>query len=178
MKNRAGHNGETKFFIGTEVEHTPAYGQKTLFVIGLQNYKEILTRALNNGCGHIYLGANQSFRPNVGAAHNVRNEDNWRDWNFIIDSLLKENIWVTLDYDIDHHEEVLEEGWVESNTFIPIISVKLPYINQLNYNACIKIDDKDFKASNPGVWVHSVQDLQKRKVFTDWTKYTKDEIID
>jgi len=54
----------------------------------------------------------------------------------------------------------------------------LPYINQLNYNACIKLDDKDFKASNPGVWVHSVQDLQKRKVFTDWTKYTKDEIID
>ncbi len=175
---REGHTDETKFFIGTEVEHTPAYGQKTLFVIGLQNYKEILKRALNNSCGHIYLGANQSFQPNVGAAQDVRNEDNWRDWNFIIDSLLKENIWVTLDYDIDHHEEVLEEGWVESNTFIPIISVKLPYINQLNYNACIKIDDKDFKASNPGVWVHSVQDLQKRKVFTDWTKYTKDEIID
>ncbi len=175
---REGYTDETKFFVGTEVEHTPAYGQKTLFVIGLQNYKEILKRALNNSCGHIYLGANQSFRPNVGVAQDVRNEDNWRDWNFIIDSLLKENIWVTLDYDIDHHEEVLEEGWGESNTFIPMISVKLPYINQLNYNACIKLDDKDFKASNPGVWVHSVQDLQKRKVFTDWTKYTKDEIID
>ena len=35
-----------------------------------------------------------------------------------------------------------------------MISVLLPYIDQQwNYNACIKIDDKDFKASNPGVWV-------------------------
>ena len=108
----------------------------------------------------------------------VRNEDNWRDWNFIVNGLLNDDIWVTLDYDSKYHEEVLEQGWIEFNSFIPMISVKLPYINQLNYNACIKLDDKDFKASNPGVWVHSVQDLQKRNVFTDWTKYTKDEIID
>ena len=25
---REGHTDETKFFIGTEVEHSPAYGQK------------------------------------------------------------------------------------------------------------------------------------------------------
>ncbi len=183
---REGHTDETKFFIGTEVEHSPAYGQKTLFVVGLQNYKEILARALNNGCGHIYLGANQSFQPNSidGIDSSdirspmVRNEDNWRDWNFIVNGLLNDDIWVTLDYDSKYHEEVLEQGWIEFNSFIPMISVKLPYINQLNYNACIKLDDKDFKASNPGVWVHSVQDLQKRNVFTDWTKYTKDEIID
>jgi hypothetical protein len=58
-----------------------------------------------------------------------------------------------------------------------MISVKLPYIQQLGYNAIIKLDDKDFKASNPGVWCHSVHDLQNRTVFTDWSKYTKDEVI-
>jgi hypothetical protein len=178
LKNREGHKDNTKFFVGTEVEHTPAYGQKTLFVVGLQNYKEILSRALNNGCGHIYLGANQSFQPNSGAAQDIRNEDNWRDWNFIVNGLLNDNIWVTLDYDIEYYEEVLEQGWVEYNSFIPMISVKLPYINQLNYNACIKIDDKGFNESNPGVWVHPVQGLQRRKMFTDWTKYTTDEVIE
>jgi hypothetical protein len=30
-----------KFFTGTEVEHTPAYGKKTLFVVGLQPVSEI-----------------------------------------------------------------------------------------------------------------------------------------
>ena len=59
-----------------------------------------------------------------------------------------------------------------------MISVKMPYVNQLNYNACIKIDDIGFNETNPGVWTHPVQDLQNRKVFTDWTKYTKDEIIE
>ena len=37
MENRDGHTDDTRYFIGTEVEHTPAYGQKTLFVIGVQN---------------------------------------------------------------------------------------------------------------------------------------------
>ena len=92
---REGYADNDKFFIGTEVEHSPAYGQRT-----------------------------------------------------------------------------------EYDTFIPMISIKLPYIKQLNYNACIKLDDKDFKATNPGVWVHSVHNMLDREVFTDWSKYTKDEIID
>ena len=39
--NRQGHEN-VKFFTGTEIEHTPTHGQKTLFVVGLQNSKEIL----------------------------------------------------------------------------------------------------------------------------------------
>lgn len=170
MKNRDGHDKDTKFFIGTEVEHTPAYGQKTLFVIGLQNLKEILARALNNECPHIYLGANQSFQPN--------NDGEWNEWEYIISGLVNENIWVTLDYDLKYHENILEESWNEKDTFISMISVKMPYVRQLNYNACIKIDDRGYRETNPGVWVHSVHDLQTRKTFTDWTKYTKDEIIE
>ena len=170
MKNRDGHDVDTKFFIGTEVEHTPAYGQKTLFVVGLQNLKEILARALNNNCPHIYLGANQSFQPN--------NDGEWNEWEYIISGLVKENIWVTLDYDLKYHENILEESWNEKDTFISMISVKMPYVRQLNYNACIKIDDRGYRETNPGVWVHSVHDLQTRKTFTDWTKYTKDEIIE
>ena len=167
---REGHTDDTKFFIGTEVEHSPAYGQRTLFVIGLQNPKEILARALNNNCPHIYLGANQSFNPTTNTEY--------EEWEFIMLALLKDNIWVTLDYDITHHENVLEGGMTEYDTFIPMISVKLPYIGQLNYNATLKLDDKDFNATNPGVWSHSVHDLMDRKVFTDWSRYTKDEIIE
>jgi hypothetical protein len=174
--DREGHTDDTKFFIGTEVEHTPMYGQKTLFVVGLQNPKEILARALNNNCPHIYLGANQSFNP----THTGQEEQDqsWRDWDFMVMELLKNDIWVTLDYDVKYHETILDYGMTEYDTFIPMISVKLPFINQLGYNACIKLDDKDFIASNPGVWTHKVHDLMDRKTYTDWTKYTKDEVID
>jgi len=72
----------------------------------------------------------------------------------------------------------LEAGYNEQSKFISQISVKLPYIDHLNYNACIKIDDKDFKASNAGVWIHQVHDLQDRSKFTDWSKYENDNPVD
>lgn len=168
--DREGHNEETKFFIGTEVEHSPAYGQRTLFVVGKQNPKEILARALNHNCPHIYLGANMSFAPDY-------TDEDSAEWDHILMTLVREGIWVTLDFDVADIEWVLECGATEYDNFIPMISVKMPYIKQLNYNATLKIDDKDFKATNPGVWCHNVHDLMCRKTFTDWSKYTKDEII-
>ena len=47
--DREGHE-DVRFFIGTEVEKSPAYGQRTLFVVGYQPTNEILARALNNNC--------------------------------------------------------------------------------------------------------------------------------
>ena len=170
MNNRDGHDDSTKFFIGTEVEHTPAHGQRTLFVVGLQPKEEILARALNNKCPHIYLGATQSFNPS---------NDDWGAWDQLITSLLKDGIWVTLDFDSGYanHPWFHDNGWSEYNNFIPMISVKMPHIRLFNYNATVKIDDKGFKESNPGVWCHSLHSLQNRENFTDWSKYTSDEVI-
>jgi hypothetical protein len=58
--NRPNHNN-IKFFIGTEVEHSPAFGQRTLFVIGVQDSTDIIAEARRHACTHIYFGANQSF---------------------------------------------------------------------------------------------------------------------
>jgi hypothetical protein len=160
-----------QYFIGTEVEHTPAYNKKTLFVVGIKNYDEIKTIANFNGCKHVYCGANMSF----DVTENIHAQ--WEPWEAMIFPLLKDGFWVTLDIDVSQVEGLLESGLVEQNRFIPMVSVKLPYIDQLGYNACLKIDDKDFDATNPGVWVHKVHDLKDRAVFTDWSKYTSDTII-
>jgi hypothetical protein len=82
-----------------------------------------------------------------------------------------------LDFDVACVAGILESSFVEYHNFIPMISVKIPYVQQLGYNATIKIDDRDFAATNPGVWCHSLHALQKRSVFTDWSRYTQDEII-
>ena len=83
----------------------------------------------------------------------------------------------TLDIDVACVEGLLESGLTEHRNFIPMISVKLPYLQQLGYNATIKLDDVDFAKSNPGVWCHSLHNLMDRQVFTDWSKYTKDETL-
>ena len=36
------------YFVGTEIEHTPAFGKKTLFVVGIQDADEIIEMASNN----------------------------------------------------------------------------------------------------------------------------------
>ena len=37
--------------------------------------------------------------------------------------------------------------------FIPLISIKIPHVDKLNYNACIKLDDVGFESTNFGVWL-------------------------
>ena len=49
--NRAGHE-TANCFVGTEVEHSPAFGHKTLFVVGVQDPVMILELARANGCTH------------------------------------------------------------------------------------------------------------------------------
>jgi hypothetical protein len=169
--NRTGHNN-ISIFVGTEVEYSPAYNQKTLFVVGIQPYELILAATIAHKCSHIYFGANQSF-PKLDT-----NSANWTAWENMIHPFLTEGYWCTLDLDISCVEGLLETGLTERNTFIPMISVKLPYLQQLGYNATIKLDDKDFAATNPGVWCHSLHSLTQRQgIFTDWSQYTKDEII-
>lgn len=171
---RDGHE-DVDYFFGTEVEHTPAFGMYTLFVVGVHSITDVkrhLAFGQENGVKHIYFGANQSF-PNPEFSDSAV----WRDWENMINFFLQEGYLCTLDIDVKCVEGLIESPLIEYNNFIPMISVKLPHIKQLGYNATLKLDDKDFAATNPGVWCHSIHDLQNRSVFTDWSKYSKDEVI-
>jgi hypothetical protein len=175
--DRPGHNN-VSMFLGKEVEHSPAYGMKTLFVVGVQSQEsieEILNDSytkLGTQIEHIYFGANQSFP--TGRATST----DWTRWENMIAPFLMQGYWCTLDIDVSEAEDLLETGLTEHHKFIPMISVKLPYIQQLGYNATIKLDDRDFAATNAGVWCHSIHTLMRREnCFTDWSKYTKDEIL-
>ena len=167
--NREGHENAA-FFYGTEVEHTPALGKKTLFVVGVQTTDDIAAHI--QGCEHIYFGANQSF-PNLA----INDADAWWAWEDMITTFLKKDYLCTLDIDVGCVEGLLESCLTEDHNFIPMISVKLPCIKLLGYNAVLKLDDRDFAATNPGVWCHSIHDLQNRDHFTDWSKYTKDQVL-
>ena len=168
----AGTKENITFFTGVEIERTPAYGKKTLFVVGVQDVKKIKTLAVAHDCPHIYFGANQSF-PNLA----TDDAEQWRPWERMIDQCLDADYWCTLDFDVSVVHGVLEMPVIGHRRFIPQISVKLPYLTQLGYNATIKIDDLDFEHSNPGVWCHRLHDLTTTDSFTDWDQYGKDEII-
>ena len=163
---------EVILFTGIEIEKTPAYGMKTLFVVGIQDEQTIINLAKDHKCAHIYFGANQSF-PKL----NVNDAVGWQPWEYMIQICLEAGFWCTLDLDVAQVEGLLESALVEHRQFIPQISVKLPYLQQLGYNATIKLDDKDFAATNHGVWCHTLHDLLDRNKFTSWDQYGRDEII-
>jgi hypothetical protein len=156
------------YFTGYEVEHTVCYGMFTLFVVGTPPLKEILEQAQHHGVKQIYFGTSQSFNPK-----NISYEE-YRAWDEVIIGCLKADYWVTLDLGVEHIEGVLESEYNEYTRFVPMISVKLPYINQLNYNATIKLDDRTWGATNPGVWTHHLQSLLTKDKYTYWDQYTQD----
>ena len=164
-----------KYFTGVEVEKTPAFGMKTLFVTGVQPCDEIEWWYEKEQCEHIFFGANHSFKPSLDLPANVAE---WDAWETMIGHFLKKNILCSLDIPMSHAEEFLEAGLVEYDSFIPQIRVPVPYVKLWNYNTMIKIDDKDFRATNPGVWCHSLHDLMDREKFTDWSKYGLDKVIE
>ena len=161
---------DVTYFIGTEVEHTAMYGEPTLFVVGVQPCHEIQKRADANNIKHLYFGTSQSFTP--------KSDDDWTAWDNMINALLKAGYWCTLDFGVEYIDGVLECGFDEQDNYIGMISVKVPHIKLLNYNATLKIDDTTWGHSNSGVWCHSVHDLMDRRVYTDWKDYIGDTNID
>lgn len=168
---RAGHKN-VSFFVGPEVELTPAYSKRTLFVVGKQPLSEIERLAKENKTTHIFLGANHSF--------SIDPTDATFYWNKTIVALLGKGFWVTLDYQAHEHKSVLmmlEASVWQSRTFVPLLSVRIPQIQTSGPNLTIKFDDVDFNATNPGVWCHHFHEVTDNNRFTGWGEYGSDVVL-
>jgi hypothetical protein len=164
-----GQSDNAVFFFGNEVEHTPAYGMSTLFVVGVQPVEAIEGALSNNNIKHIFFGANHSYNPQSYEEHKA--------WEEMIQFFLDKDYLCSLDIPMNQVEEFHESGLCERDNFIPQIRVPIPYIRLWNYNTMLKIDDRDFKATNPGVWSHSLHTLMDRSKFTDWSQYGNDKLL-
>ena len=167
---REGHDN-VSFFFGKEVEKTPAFGKQTLFVVGLQSVDDIVHHFDQNprGVEHIFFGANHSFRPQTPSE--------WDKWESMITHFLKLGYLCSLDIPVISVEDFNDTGLCEYRNFVPQIRVSIPYVKLWNYNTMIKIDDRDFDDTNPGVWTHSLHSLMSRRTFTDWDQYNEDSLL-
>lgn len=173
---RSGHDENTCYFIGPEVEHTPAFSKRTLFVIGTQDVAQIERMAKEHKVTHIFMGANHSFVTAVG----WENDESAPYWDSTITTLLDKGYWVTLDYPAHQHQSVLKmlnPGIWQSRLFVPLLSVRIPNVQTSSVNLTIKIDDIDFNATNEGVWCLNHHEVTDSNRFTPWQDYTTDEIV-
>lgn len=172
---KSGTLDSATFFIGKEVERTPVYGYKTLFVVGLQPTESIENvlndpyLSISEPIRHIFFGANHSYNP--------IDYQSWMDWENMIKHFLDKNYFCSLDIPLSAVEEFNDGGLCDYDNFIPQIRVPIPYIRLWNYNTMIKIDDTGFNKSNPGIWTHSLHNLKNRENFTSWEEYKNDEVL-
>ena len=167
--NRQGHE-EVTFFIGGEVEKTPAFSKKTLFVVGKPPLEQIERMVKEHKTPHVFMGANHSFA--------VGNLDPY--WDATITALLDKGLWVTLDYQAHEHEEVLKllnPGIWQCRTFVPLLGVRIPNVQTSSPNLTVKIDDVDFNATNPGVWCLHHHEVTDSNRFTGWEEYVTDQVV-
>ena len=165
---------KASFFVGGEAEHTPAFSRKTLFVVGKQQIEQILLLARENKVTHISLGINNSVTEG-DLYHQVAY------WNKTITSLLSSGFMVTLNYKSQYHKDMLllleNEVW-QSRSFIPLLAIQIPSIEDSSVNLTIKIDDSGVNATNPGVWCMHFKEVTDSNRFTSWDELAVDKYID
>ena len=168
---REGHDGAV-FFIGPEVEHTPAFSKKTLFVVGKQDVEEIMSIAKQHKVPHIFMGANHSFNPEEG--------DPDLYWKNTVTKLLDKGFYVSIDYQAHLHGIVLKmfsKGVWQCRTFVPLLHVRIPNLEDSSPNLTVKFDDVNFAATNRGVWCFHSHELTDSNKFTGWGEYGTDVVI-
>ena len=82
---KTGVSSKPIFFTGTEVEHTPAFGLHTLFVVDIQEPEEVIEYARGYEVQHVYIGANHSF-----------DGSGQYQWGKMIKQVIAEPLWLSL----------------------------------------------------------------------------------
>lgn len=159
-----------KMFVGNEVERTPYFGLRTLFVVGSpQDQVEfIIDLAKQNDCEHIFLGANHSYEP---ATIEEANE-----WSMAISKLSKKfKVSIDVGSNFLHYFRRSKAHLVKD----VCLQVRLEISDMKEYNnlVMIKIDDSGFRHSNPGIWTLPLTKICVDENFTGWDAYTQDRIV-
>jgi len=156
------------FFVGEEVEKTATEGMKTLFVVGLQRTASVVRHAEKHKTKHIYFGANHSYKVlDGGEVAQIAGQ---------LEYFLDKDYHVTIDTNPAYRFKDITE-LLTYPKFTIVYGIRMDNIMDMKGNVVIKLDDADFKATNPGVWCWSVRDMIDDKHFTDWSEYGADETL-
>lgn len=151
-------------YTGRAAEHTVCQDEPTVFVVGIQNVHDIESCVQDFQATHVFLGARSSFPRDANASV-------WGYYQGMAKYFLKAGLWVSLEVDVSQVIDMCESGLSEFHKFVPVISARVPYIDQLGYNAVLKINDIEHGKTNFGVWCHRIHDLKSNQAFTHGNAY-------
>jgi len=142
------------YAIGAEVEHTPAFSKKTLFVEGFAPANDVARIAMAEKVHHVRFSAKTPAR----------------DWDQLITDILDLGFWVTLEFHTAFHltfQNDLNKGIWQSRRFVPLVKVSLHNLATSGTNLTIKFESE----TNDGVWTWNQHELMDNNKFTLWQDY-------
>ena len=164
-----GKKGRAEFVVGYEIEHTAAYGKKTLLITDISDTNKIEELLKETGSKHIYLELTLALSKTKDATTTIAK------YKKVAKYFLDNDVWCTIDVPAEYVEKIVD--LCSYKIFVVNITVVIPCVTQLNKNAAIKISDKP-NGNNGGVWVTNIKDITVRSNFTPWSKYKKDRGVD
>lgn len=155
------------YYVGIESEHTKAFGSKTFYVIGVRNPVQVITKANENKCKHIRIGAQGTFQKNKRLLE-------------LISACMTEGFMLTAEVGIENYGWAMENiprDTLNDNKFIMVVSVPLPNLTGIHPNLIIKVDDPDMSSSNQGTWTYPATELMDSNRFTRWDDHDSEVIV-
>jgi len=164
-----GKNDRAEFIVGYEIEHTAAYGKKTLLVTDINDLSKIEELLTEIDSDHLYLELTLALSKTKNAPTMLTK------YKKVAKHFLDKDIWCTIDIPPEYVEEVVD--LCSYKNFVVNIAVVIPCIKSLNKNAALKISD-EYSGDNGGVWVTDIKSITVKSNFTPWNKYNKDRGVD
>jgi hypothetical protein len=156
------------YMLGSEVEHTAAFGKTTLFVNFPSDVEEIKQAAEEFGCEHIYLELSRVLK-------NTDNPSLITKYHKLATELLND-YWVTVDCPNTFAERFAD--LTDNKKFVINMAVLVPGIEKLKNNVSVKLTAGDFKNSAGGVYCLDLNKIRQDKNLTKWKDYNSDKRVD
>lgn len=164
------NSNKVKYFIGHEKLGLHTYNKKFIGVVGLQPYDEIVTKAIENGCEYVLLGANKSFIP----ASN--DDENW--YSLIEQILISTQLKVILSVNMTDTGLFDFDRLKTHNRFHLQLYILSINIDDFPSNTTVIFEDRLWEQNNRMLYSLQMSDIVKSENGVAWDDIATDTIID
>jgi hypothetical protein len=159
------------YIVGPEVEHTAAYGKKTLILNTIENLDLIDAVYDEMKCEHIYLELTYALRTSKTPTKTIA------DYKNLARRFLKRDITVTIDVPNDIAGEFADLVKQYKNCVLNV-AIQLPDMHKLGDRVSMKFVGGEDGNKSGGVYVMDLDAIRKQKNFTPWSAYDVDVKIE
>jgi hypothetical protein len=154
------------YVLGPEVEHTDAFGKKTLIVNRIISPEEIQDIFDQYDCEHIYFEVSYALSQSKNQSKVIN------DYKKLAKHFLGKGITVTVDCptDLAHNYADL----TSNKNFVMNLAINIPHLHKLKDQISLKIMAGEYENDTGGIYVIHLDNVRKKKNFTPWKAYDKD----